>query len=151
MKWMLFLLLAGSVSGLSPCFAQETVTWQSTVRDSLTQKGIPDVHVFAGRDSIGVRSKADGTFRLSIQKGETVRFRKKGYKWMNIETKDANVTPVELVPSTKPNFHGEFEAVEVNGMLLPEDEWDDLNPDYVTGVSVSEMEDKKYKLIIKTK
>jgi hypothetical protein len=127
------------------------VTWQSTVRDSLTQKGLPDVHVFAGRDSTGVKSTANGTFRLNVRKGETVRFRKKGYKWLNIETGDANVTSVEMVPSTKSNSHGEFEAVEVNGMLLPEDEWDDLNPDYVTEVSVSEMEDKKYKLIIKTK
>jgi hypothetical protein len=41
--------------------------------------------------------------------------------------------------------------VEVNGALLPEDEWNDLNPDYITGVSMAKMEDGKNRLIIKTK
>ncbi|MDR1098348.1 MAG: carboxypeptidase-like regulatory domain-containing protein, partial [Tannerella sp.] len=122
MKRILFLLLVGSVSSMSLCFSQEAASWQSTVIDSLTRKSLPDVHVFAGRDSTGVKSKADGTFRLNVQKGETVRFRKKGYKWLNVEVGAANVTSVELVPATKSNFHGEFETVEVNGALLPEDE-----------------------------
>jgi hypothetical protein len=151
MKRILFLLLAGSVSSMSLCFAQEAASWQSTVIDSLTWKNLPDVHVFAGRDSTGVRSKADGTFRLNVRKGETVRFRKKGYKWLNVEAGAANVTPVELVPAVKSNFHGEFETVEVNGALLPEDEWNDLNPDYVTEISMEKMEDGKHRLIIKTK
>jgi hypothetical protein len=150
-KWIVLLLLAGSVSSLSPCAAQETETWQSAVRDSLTQKGLPDVHIFVSMDSTGLRSKADGTFRLSVRKGETVRFRKKGYKWLNVEVRDTCVTPVEIVPSAGSNLYGEFDEVEVNGALLPKDEWNDLNPDYITVVSVQIMKDKKYKLIIETK
>jgi hypothetical protein len=152
-KWIVFLLLAGSVLSPYPCAAQETATWQSAVRDSLTQKGLPDVHVFVSMDSTGLRSKADGTFRLSVRKGETVRFRKKGYKWLNVEIVDAGVTQaqVEMTPSAGSDLHGKFNEVEVNGALLPEDEWDDLNPDYIISVSVMETGDRKYKLILKTK
>jgi hypothetical protein len=151
-KWIILLILAGNLTSISLCRAQEFM-YRSTVRDSVTQKGLPDVYIFAGTDSIGgVRSKVDGTFLLNVRKGETVRFRKKGYKWLNVEIRDTNATPVEMVQSAAgSNLYGEFDEVEVNGVLLPKEELNDLNPDYITEVSVSEIKNKKYRLIIKTK
>lgn len=145
--------LAVSVTGISLCRAQETFAYRSTVRDSVTRKGLPEVYIFAGTDSTGgVRSGADGAFRLKVRKGETVRFRKAGYRWLNVEAAEAGAKPLEMVPSRKTaDGYDQFEEVEVNGKLVSEEAYADVNPDYITFVSVSEIGNKKYRLIIKTK
>jgi hypothetical protein len=149
--WIIFLIFAGNVTDASLCNAQDFV-YQSTVRDSATQKGLPDVYIFADTDSTGgVRSRVDGTFRLNVGKGETVRFRKTGYRWLNVNATEADIKPLEMVPSKKADIYDQFEEVEVNGKLLPKKDCTDMNPDYFIRVSVSETENKKYRLIIETK
>jgi hypothetical protein len=146
--WIIFLILAGNATSVSLCNAQEFV-YQSTVRDSVTQKGLPDVYIFADTDSTGgVQSRVDGTFRLNVRNGETVRFRKTGYRWLNVNVAETDIKPMEMAPSKKADIYDQFEEVEVNGKLFSKEDCTDMNPDYFTRVSVSETENKKYRLII---
>jgi hypothetical protein len=148
-KWIVFLLLvSGNVLWIMPCRAQEALTYQSVVTDSLTRKGLAGVHVFAGADSTGVQSKSDGTFRLKVRKGETVRFRKAGYRWLNVEVAEDNAKLLKMVPSTdeevkvnktpmsRGSMSDQFEEVAVNGKLLSKEECADINLSYVTGMAV---------------
>jgi hypothetical protein len=149
--WIIVWILASHATSVSLCRAQE-FAYRSTVRDSVTQKGLPDVYIFAGTDSTGgVWSGADGTFRLNMRKGETVRFRKAGYRWLNLQVTETAAQPPEMVPSGKSDSFDPFDEVEVNGKLLPKKDCADMNSDYFISVSVSETEDKKYRLVIQTK
>jgi hypothetical protein len=134
-----------------PCYSQSPHTYQSVIIDSITRKTLQNVRVYADKDTVGVTSRLDGSFQLNVKKGFIVRFRKTGYRWLNIEVTDNPVKIIEMVPTTRSILHEQFEEIEVNGKLLPKEEWDDLNPDYVIDVAVSIIDNEKSKLIVTAK
>ena len=153
-KYRLIRLLCLVFFGISVAtvgFCQEVLTCKGVLIDSLTTKPLTDVMIYLGNDSVGIQNNKDGSFLLSVKEGETIRFRKKGYRWLNIKIPTDNpTTRYEMVPSTRSYLHGQVDEIIINGKILPKDEWDDVNGDYISDVSIS-VNDNKVTLIAKTK
>jgi hypothetical protein len=146
-----FILIATcSALNLFPGFAQTEFTYRAVIRDSITHAILSDVHICIDRDTVGIKNLSGGSFQLRVKEGSTVRFRKTGYRWLNLEIAKNSPAQIEMTPSVRSDLHDQVDEVEVNGKLLPEEEWDDLNPAYITQISVA-VPEKKVKLIIRTR
>lgn len=146
------MLLAGCcIASVSPCLAQGKFTYKAVIQDSLTQEKLSDVRIYAGTDTVGSKNRPDGSFQLSVKKGSTVRFRKTGYRWLNLVVSEDNAKIIEMIPSKKSELHDQFDEVEINGKLVSKEEWNDINMNYFIGadVGVERLNNGNAKLIIK--
>jgi hypothetical protein len=135
-----------------PGYSQSPLTYQSVIIDSITRKPLPNVRIYVDKDTVGMKNHLNGTFQLTnVKKGSIVRFKKTGYRWLNMEITDNPVKIIEMVPTTHSALHNQVDEIEVNGKPLPKEEWNDLNPAYFNSVSVLIMDNKKSKLVITTK
>jgi hypothetical protein len=125
--------------------------YHSVIIDSITQAKLQNVRVYVDKDTVGMINRSDGTFQVNVTEGSIIRFRKTGYRWLNMEITDNSAKIIKMIPSTRSTLHDQFEEVEVNGKLLPKEEWDDLNPNYFINVAVSTTDNNKNKLVITTK
>ncbi|MDR2385787.1 MAG: carboxypeptidase-like regulatory domain-containing protein [Tannerella sp.] len=152
MKKFLYCFVYCSMVCILPGYSQSPLTYQSVIIDSITRKPLPNVRIYVDKDTVGMKNHLNGTFQLTnVKKGSIVRFKKTGYRWLNMEITDNPVKIIEMVPTTHSALHNQVDEIEVNGKPLPKEEWNDLNPAYFNSVSVLIMDNKKSKLVITTK
>jgi hypothetical protein len=149
---LIFTLTVGcSMMHALSCSAQDTFVYKGTVEDSVTRKALSNVRIYVDKDTVAVKSSAAGVFRVTVKKGSKVRFRKTGYRWLNMEIAGRDAGKVVMFPSAPNGMSKDFDAIEVDGKLLPKEEWNDINDTYISDLSVLNSDDKKVKLIIRTK
>jgi hypothetical protein len=151
-KLVLFLIVTGcGMICISPCFSQDTFVYKGVIEESHTHKGLPGVRIYVDNDTVAVKSDDAGAFRITVRKGSHVRYRKTGYTWQNREITGNDDGKVAMSPGSPNETHSQFDEVEVDGKLLPKEEWNDINSEYIRDVAVSKADDEKVRLIIKTK
>lgn len=146
------LLMGCNMMYLSPCFGQETFVYKGLIVDSVTQKGLSNVRIYVDNNLAAVKSDVAGVFRITVRKGAHVRFRKTGYTWKNKVITGNDDGKIAMSPSSpKKGIHGHVSKIEVDGKLLPEEEWNDINNEYIRDLAASKTDKEKIRLIIKTK
>jgi hypothetical protein len=137
LKFLFCLILFCSIS---PCFCQNAFLCKGTVTDSKTREIIQDVRIYVDKDTVGTKTNVAGEFQIIVKSGSNVHFRKPGYIWQNIAVVGANNWKILLSPSLPKNMGNRNSGINelfVNGKPLPENEWNDINPDDITDISVS--------------
>jgi len=147
-KWFYAVLIGCGLMSLQPCFAQQ-LNVKGIVKNGQTNEVLKDVRIYVNRDTTFVTTNAKGVFNMKIAVGAVLCFRKAGYKWQNEYITDGEADKIiALLPSV--HTQPQFDEVEVDGKLIPQEEWNDVNADYIQDVGVKNV-NQKVRLIIKTK
>ncbi len=151
LHFRVILFFLWGIAGTSVCFSQSS-TYKAIIKDSISQKTLSGVRIYSDNEQDYIESDLNGKFEFQIKEGSTLRFRKAGYQWFNLTIKKQNPKNIEMKPSPQSNeLQDKITAIEVNGKPLPKEEWNDINPDYITEIAILELDENKNKLVIKTK